>query len=100
MKYGAMRISFIQCRRVILVVVTQRSLPSNITQSRGFRDFTQFRYFGRVSRSVLTNVYLVLISQVQVRSSIVGSSASAVDVQWTEKNGMRNSKGYVCILFS
>ena len=73
--------------KYIKMMVTQRSLPGNL--SRGI--ITQFRGFVRkdfrkVSRSVRTNVYLVLTSQVQARSSIVGRSAYTVDVQCIDKS--------------
>ena len=35
----------------------------------------------KVSRSVQAHIYLVLTSQIQARSNIVGNSESAVDVQ-------------------
>ena len=64
------------------VKVTEKS-PSDdltrwiITQSKGFtRNGTE-----KISRSVRIYVYLVLTSQVQARSSIVGNSEPAVDAQ-------------------
>ena len=64
------------------VKATERSPPDNltrwiITQSKGFTR----KSIEQISRSVRAYVYLVLTSQVQARSSIVGNSASAVDVQ-------------------
>ena len=66
---------------------TKRSPPYNltrwiITQSKGFtrKDIEE------ISRSVRAYVYLVLTSQVQARSSIVGNSASAVDAQQVFKS--------------
>ena len=62
--------------------VTERS-PSDdltrwiITQSKGFTR----NGIEKISRSVRIYVYLVLTSQVQARSSIVGNSEPAVDVQ-------------------
>ena len=62
--------------------VTERS-PSDdltrwiITQSKGFTR----NGIEKISRSVRIYVYLVLTSQVQARSSIVGNSAPAVDAQ-------------------
>ena len=50
------------------VKATERSPPDNLT------------------RWIITNVYLVLTSQVQARSSIVGNSAPAVDVQQVFKS--------------
>ena len=64
------------------VKATERSSPDNlmrwiITQSKGFtRKDTE-----KVSRSVMTYIYLVIICQVQTRSTIVGNSAPAVDAQ-------------------
>ena len=61
---------------------TQRSPPDNLTQwiiiqSKGFTRES----IGKISRSLRAYAYLVLTSQVQARSSIVGNSASAVDAQ-------------------
>ena len=50
------------------VKATERSPPDNLT------------------RWIITNVYLVLTSQVQARSSIVGNSAPAVDAQQVFKS--------------
>ena len=50
------------------VKATERSPPDNLT------------------RWIITNVYLVLTSQVQARSSIVGNSAPAVDVKQVFKS--------------
>ena len=58
----------------------QRSLHLTrwiITQSKGFTR----KGIEQISRSVRAYVYLVLTSQVQARSSIVGNSAPAVDAQ-------------------
>ena len=69
------------------VKATKRSPPDNltrwiITQSKGFtRKGTE-----KISRSVRAYVYLVLTSQVQARSSIVGNSAPAVDAQQVFKS--------------
>ena len=62
------------------VKATERSPPDNltrwiITQSKGFIK----KGIEQISRSVRAYVYLVLTSQVQARSSIVGNSAPAVD---------------------
>ena len=43
----------------------------------------------KISRSVRAYVYLLLTSQVQARSSIVGNSASAVDVQEVFKSNFK-----------
>ena len=61
---------------------TKRSPPDDagrwvITRSRGLTR----KGIEKISRSVRAYVYLVLTSQVQARSSIVGNSASAVDAQ-------------------
>ena len=53
-----------------------------ITQSKGFTR----NDIGEISTSVRTYVYLVLTSQVQARSSIVGNSASAMDAQQVFKS--------------
>ena len=60
------------------VKATERSPPDNltrwiITQSKGFTK----KGIEQISRSVRAYVYLVLTSQVQARSSIVGNSAPA-----------------------
>ena len=60
--------------------VTKRSPPENlmpwiITQSKVFTR----KGLEKISRSVRAYVYLVLTSEVQARSSIVGNSAPAVD---------------------
>ena len=62
------------------VKATQRSPPDNltrwiITQSNGFTR----KGIEKISRSVTAYVYLVLTSQVQTRSIIVGNSVPAVD---------------------
>ena len=69
------------------VKITKRSLPDNhtrwiITQSKGFTR----KGIEKISRSVRAYVYLVLTSQVQARSSIVGNSAPAVDAQQVFKS--------------
>ena len=60
--------------------VTERSPPDNLTrwiiaESKGFTK----KGIEQISKSVKAYVYLVLTSQVQIRSSIVGTSAPAVD---------------------
>ena len=67
--------------------VTKRSQPDNLTrwiipQSKGFTR----KCIEKIGRSVRAYVYLVLIAQVQARSSIVGNSASAVDAQQVFKS--------------
>ena len=64
------------------VKATERSPPGNrtqwiVTQSQGFKK----KDIKETSRSVRAYVYLVLTSQVQARSSIVGNSAPAVDAE-------------------
>ena len=64
------------------VKATERSPPDNltrwiITQSKGFTR----KSIEQISRSVRAYVYLVLTSQVQARSSIVGNSTTALDAQ-------------------
>ena len=73
------------------VKATERSPPENltrwiITQSKGFTK----KGIEKISRSVRAYVYLILTSQVQARSSIVGNSAPVVDAQQTLK-GMFNA---------
>ena len=62
------------------VKATKKSPPDNhtrwlITQSQGFTRNS----IEKISRSVRAYIYLVLTSQVQARSSIVGNSTPAVD---------------------
>ena len=69
------------------VKTTKRSPPGNrtqwiITQSEGFTR----KAIEEISRSVRAYVCLVLTSQVQARSSIVGNSAPAVDAQQVFKS--------------
>ena len=69
------------------VKATRRFPPDNlmrwiITQSKGFTR----KGIEKISRSVRAYVYLVLTSQVQARSSIVGNSAPAVDAQQVFKS--------------
>ena len=64
------------------VKATERSPPDNltqwiITQSKGFTK----KGIEKLSRSVRTYVYLVLTSQVQARSRVVGNSVPAMDAQ-------------------
>ena len=53
-----------------------------ITQSKGFTR----RGIKKIIRSVRAYIYLVLTSQVQARSNIVGNSVPAVDVQQVFKS--------------
>ena len=53
-----------------------------ITQSKGFTR----KHIGKISRSVKAYVCLILNCQVQLRSNIVGNSASAVDAQQVFKS--------------
>ena len=69
------------------VKATKRSPPDNlmrwiITQSKGFTR----KGIEKISRSVRAYVYLVLTSQEQARSSLVGNSAPAVDTQQVFKS--------------
>ena len=62
------------------VKATERSPPDNltrciITQSKGFTK----KGIEKISRSVRAYFYLVLTSQIQARSSMVGNSTPAVD---------------------
>ena len=64
------------------VKATGMSPPDNltrwiITQSKCFTR----KGIGKRSRSVRAHVYLVLTSQIQAKSSIIGDSVHAVDVQ-------------------
>ena len=64
------------------VKATESSPPDNltrwiITQSKGLTR----KDIEKMSRSVMTYVYLVLSSQAQARSTIVGNSLLAVDAQ-------------------
>ena len=64
------------------VKATERYPPNNLTrwiiaESKGFTK----KGIEQTSRSVRAYVYLVLTSQVQARSSIVGNSAPTVDAQ-------------------
>ena len=66
---------------------TKRSPPDDasrwvITRSKGLTR----KGIEKISRSVRAYVYLVLTSQVQARSSIVGNSVSAVDAQQVFKS--------------
>ena len=63
MKHECMEIGFIRQRI--------------ITQSKGFTR----KSIEKISRSVMAYVYLVLICQVQTRSTIICNSAPAVDAQ-------------------
>ena len=69
---------------------TKRSPPDNlirwiITQSKGITR----KGIGKISRSVRAYDYLVLTSQVQLRSSIIRNSASAVDAQQVFKSTLK-----------
>ena len=62
--------------------VTLRFLPDNLTQwiITQSKDFTR-RDIGKISRSIIAYIYLVLTTQVQAGSGIVGNSASAAHAQ-------------------
>ena len=69
------------------VKATERSPPDNltrwiITRSKGFTR----KGIEKISRSVRAYIYLVLTSQVQAGSSIVGNSAPEVDTQQVFKS--------------
>ena len=69
------------------VKATKRSPPDNftrwvMTQSKGFTR----KGIEKSSRSMRAYVYLVLTSQVQARSSMVGNSAASVDAQQVFKS--------------
>ena len=69
------------------VKATERSPPDNltrwiITRSKGFTK----KDIEKIGRSVRAYVYLVLTSQVQARSSIVGNSAPALNAQQVFKS--------------
>ena len=61
------------------VKATKKSRPDNITRwiITLSKDFTK-KEIEKISRSVRAYIYLVLTSQVQARSSVVGNSAPAV----------------------
>ena len=70
---------------------TERSPLDNLTrwiiaQSQGFTK----KSIEKISRSVRVRVYLGLTSQVQVRSSIVGNSAPAMDAKNFSRVRARN----------
>ena len=73
------------------VKATQRSPPDNLTRwiikkSKGFSR----KGIEKISRSVMAYVYLVLSSQIQSRSTIVGNSAPAVDTQQLFKDTFKS----------
>ena len=73
------------------VKATERSPPDNLTlwiilQSKGFTG----KGIEQISRYVRAYIYLVLTSQVQTRSSIVGNSAPAVDAQQLFKDTFKS----------
>ena len=88
MNHGCMGIDFI--RQIIFghkVKVKESSPPDNltrwiITRSKGFAR----KGIEKINRSVRAYIYLVLTSQVQASSSIVGNSAPAVDAQQVFKS--------------
>ena len=72
------------------VKTTKRSPPDNLMrsimpQSKGFAR----KGLENISRSVRPYVYLVLISQAQARSSMVGNSVPAVDAQQIFKSAFK-----------
>ena len=88
MNHGCIGIDFI--RQIIFgdkVKAKESSPPDNltrwiITRSKGFAR----KGIEKINRSVRAYVYLVLTSQVQASSSIVGNSAPAVDAQQVFKS--------------
>ena len=90
MKHGCMGIGYYKTGYGIFgheVKATKKSPPDSltrwiITQSK---DFTR-KGIEKSSRSVKAYVYLVLTSQAQARSNIVGNSAPAVDAQQVFKS--------------
>ena len=73
------------------VKATERSPPDNlkrwiITQSKGFTR----KSIEKISRSMMAYVYLVLSSQAEARSTIVGNSAPAVDGQQLFKDTFKS----------
>ena len=68
------------------VRTTERSQPDNHTMDNySSKGFTK-KSIEKISRSVRGYVYLILTSQVQAKSSIVGNSAPAVDAQQVFKS--------------
>ena len=72
------------------VKATERSPPGKLTRgiiarSKGFTR----KGIEKISRSVRAYVYLVLASQVQARSSIVGNSTPALDAQQVFKSAFK-----------
>ena len=69
------------------VKTTKKSPPDNLTQwiIKQSKGFTR-KGIEQISRSVRVYMYLVLTSQVQARSSIVGNSAPAVNAQQVFKS--------------
>ena len=83
------------------VKATKRSPPDNltrwiITQSKGFTR----KGIEKISRSVRAYVYLVLTSQVQARSSIVGNSEPTVDAQQVFKSTFNTLINKDCFIAS
>ena len=81
------------------VKATERSPPDNlkrwiITQSKGFTR----KSIEKISRSMMAYVYLVLSSQVEARSTIVGNSAPAVDGQQLFKDRFKSLINKACLL--
>ena len=69
------------------VKTTKKSPPDNLTQwiIKQSKGFTR-KGIEQISRSVRVYMYLVLTSQVQARSSIVGNSAPGLDAQQVLKS--------------
>ena len=73
------------------VKATERSPPDNLTRwvITQFKGFTR-KGIEKISRSMMAYVYLVLSSQVQTRSTIVGNSAPEVDAQQLFKDTFKS----------
>ena len=83
------------------VKATESSLPDNLTRwiIKRSRGFTR-KKIEKISRSVRAYVYLVLTSQIQARSGIVGNSVPAVDAQQAFKGtfeDLKNEDRSTCI---
>ena len=65
-----------------------------ITQSKGFTR----KSIEKISRSMMAYVYLVLSSQAEARSTIVGNSAPAVDGQQLFKDTFKSLINKACLL--
>ena len=73
------------------VKATERSPTDNLTRwiIAQSKDFTR-KGIEKISRSAMAYVYLILSSQVQARSTIVGNSVPAVDAQHFFKDAFKS----------